>query len=344
MFAQKKLENLGIEVIDRIEDEKVIKIVDEVSTKIKNTFSNANINYLEIYKTLLDTPMYYAKIPDGLSEVNYLYKTSTIYFSDKMNWENIGEYVYHEFIHRLQERKDKKGNLTRMGICEVNEISVKGTALNEGAIQYLVSKILEYLPHIAVIYDIFLPIKTEYYPLLTNLVSQLAFLLDENILIDSTINGNENFKIEIMENIGENEYCIIEKNMNTILKTKDCMAEYQKNEEKIDKSIKYIRSLFYETQTAIYKGYFDKILKRVENDFEVEMIKKKIYEYKSMIGYDKENNDFENYYEEFLSKADAKIEDFRNKKALMVIKDNFIFKIFRKIKGLFKNSKSENYK
>lgn len=345
MFEQRKLENLGIEVTGKVEDEKVIAIVDEVTTKIKCAFPENNINYLDIYKALLDTPMYYAKIPQGLSEVNYYYENSSLYFSKDIDLENLNEHIYHECIHKLQERKDKKGNITRLGICEVNELTVKAIALNEGAIQHLTSKILNSTPKMATVYDITLPTKTEYYPILANLVSQLAYLLNENILIDSTINGNENFKIEIIDTLGESKYSTIEKNMNQILQAKNNILEFQKNNQDNDSKImenkEIIKTLYINTQNTIYTSYFNNLLKRVENDIELSLARKKLYSYRSLIGTVNGYNDFNMYCLEFDKKVKQKQEEIKNKKALMVINDNIIFRIFRKIKRLFNNSKPE---
>ena len=121
------LGNTGIEVIEPLQDQRIINIVNQVSARIMTAFPDNRLKYLDIYKTLLDTPMYYARIPKGLSKANYYYKDSSIYFSDKANLDEIDEFVFHECIHRLQEIRDKKGNLTRMGVCEVNELSVKAT-------------------------------------------------------------------------------------------------------------------------------------------------------------------------------------------------------------------------
>lgn len=348
MDKQKRLENLGIEVKRKVEDEKVVAIVDEVSTRIKTTFPEANINFLEIYKTLLDTPMYYAKIPEGLSEVNYFFENSSLYFSENINLENLNEYIYHECIHKLQERKDKKGNIIRLGMCEVNELSVKATALNEGAIQYLTSKILNKPLKTATVYDITLPIKTEYYPIVTNLVAQLAYLLNEDILIDSTINGNENFKIEIIDTLGESEYNTIEKNLNQILQIKNNILELQKesknNEEKINNNKEIIKKIYINTQNTIYTAYFENILKRVENDIEISLVRKKLYSYRSLTGSVYGYNDFSIYCIEFDKKTVKKQEELKNKKALVVVNDNIVFKILRKIKRLFRNTNTEYYK
>ena len=258
MSEKNTLGKTGIEVISKIEEENVINIVNQVSTKIVKAFPNTALSHIDIYKILLDTPMYYAKIPEGLSKANYYYKDSSIYFSEDADLNEIDEYILHEFIHKLQEKRDKKGNITRIGVCEINELNVKGTALNEAAIQFITAKAFDMPQKMVNVYGIEIPSKTEYYPIITNIVSQLAFLLGEEILIDSTINGKEDFKIEIIDNIGESEYKTIEKNMNEILQTKAEISKLQKDEmteeqtEKLEENIGYIRELYFDTQNTIF--------------------------------------------------------------------------------------------
>ena len=66
MSGKKSLGNTGIEVIESLEEEKIIDIVNQVSTRIMTAFPDNKLSYLDIYRTLLDTPMYYARIPKGL--------------------------------------------------------------------------------------------------------------------------------------------------------------------------------------------------------------------------------------------------------------------------------------
>ena len=355
MSEKNSLGNTGIEVTEPLEDERIIDIVNQVSTRIMTAFPDNNLSYLDIYKTLLDTPMYYARIPRGLSKANYYYKDSSIYFSDRANISEVDEFIFHECIHRLQERKDKKGNITRLGVCEVNELSVKATALNEAAVQYVTTKAFKMPKKLVNIYNMNIPSRTEYYPIITNIISQLAFLLGENVLIDSTINGNEDFKIDIIDNIGESEYNYIEKNLNEILRLKNDIADIQKNMQltemwqgtdnsknvKIQENINLIRYLYFETQNKIFMSYFNSLLKRAENDIEINMIKRKLEDYRNFVGTAEDYDSFDMYCIGFEKQAEQKIEEFKNNKALVVLKNNFIYRIIRKIKRLFKNSENE---
>lgn len=131
--------------------------------------------------------MYIANIPDGFAEANYFYKNSSIYFKAGEPVYELEKYAIHEFIHYLQEIKDKKGNLVRLGLCEFGDIKVNGMALNEGAVQLMSSKALENNQEIVKYYGISLPTNSPtYYPILCNLVAQMAYITGEDALFDST--------------------------------------------------------------------------------------------------------------------------------------------------------------
>jgi hypothetical protein len=339
MFFERDLKQLGIEVAEKVEDEKVIEIAGQVATKLTAGFPNINISYLEIYRILLETPMYYANILNGISEVNYFYKNSTIYFSKQANLNEISEYIFHECIHRLQEHRDKKGNLTRMGLCEINEINVKGMAFNEAAIQYIVSKALKKPKRLETIYNITLPSRTEYYPIITNLISQIVDLIGEDILVDSTINSNEEFKIEIIDNFGENEFNCIIKNLDEILKAKNSILELQKNgdnsQECIDKTVENIQVIqkkYIETQNLIFTSYFENLLKRVDTFEEVNNLRKKLYSYRGIIGTVAGYDDFNIYCIDLDNRAKEKAELIKTYTSLAVIKDNKFIRFLRKLK------------
>ena len=83
------------------------------------------------------------------------------------------------------------------------------------------------------------------------------------------------------------------------------------------------------------------LLKRAENDLEINMIIQKLEDYKEYIGTAEDNIAFNLFYSDFTKKAEQKIEELKNKTALVVLKDKFVYRIFRKIKRLFFNSKNE---
>ena len=330
---QKAIGNTGIIVTKKIEDKEAIKLIDSVATKLVESYPNSKLIYMNIFKTLLDTPMYYAKIPEGISKVNYYYKDSSIIFKEGMDLSIIDEYMLHEFIHKLQEKRDRHGNIVRIGICEFNLIKIKGTGLNEGAIQYIISNVIDNSDKTIDVNGIEIISKSTYYPLLSNIINQLAVLLGEDELIDSTINGNEDFKFKIIDNIGFVEYNKIEKNMNLLLQN---IAK-----KELDETIKKI---YFDTQDLIYQAYFNNHIKRIENEQEIKETKNLFNTYSMITGKASDYVNFKKYEEVFLNTLKCKEQEIYNKKLPIDLRNNKIYSIIRKIKRLFKNSTNESYK
>lgn len=322
---------MGIEVTKKADKIDSQKIAEMVAKKLTMAFPNEKFEYSDIYNKIVEMPIYYAKISDELTKVNYIYKNSTLYLSEDFELTENFEYILHECIHKIQEVKDKKENITRFGLCEVNEFSVKATALNEGAIQYIVVKALQMPLKEINVYHITLNERTQYYPLITNLITQLVFLLGEDDLVDSTINSNENFKIKIIDNIGESEYHFIEKGMDKIL-------NFKKNFYEVKNADELIKNLYFEIQNKILKGYFDTLLKRTENEFEIKIATKKLVEYGKIIGKAQNENSYKNYFADFTERANKRSEKLKNNRLLAVIKDNTIHKLLKKIRGIFLGS------
>ena len=55
--------------------------------------------------------------------------------------DDLEEFAVHECIHYLQEVKDKRNYLIRMGLCDYTEFKIYGLGLNEAAVQLMASKV-----------------------------------------------------------------------------------------------------------------------------------------------------------------------------------------------------------
>lgn len=311
MNYEKELKKMGIEVLDKVEDKNIMRISRKVAHALAETFPKCDFRYMDIYRILINTPMTYAKFPKGYSKANYFYKNSTLYFSKEFDFHACKKYAFHECIHRIQEKRDKNGRIIKFGICQVNALKLKGAALNEGAIQYVVYKALNFEIKPINVYGIMLYSSTEYYPLLTCIVNQLVLLIGEDVLIDSTIRANEEFKYAIIDNLGKKSYRYIEKRCNNILKMKNKLSKLQKdvgnNICEIENISYKIKKAFYETQKTIFESYFKKTLKKCENEKEIHQLIEKMRDYEKIIGSDSEYNDFELFKEKFKKKLKTKM-------------------------------------
>ena len=118
-----------------------------------------------------------------MSEANYFYKNKSIYFNDNIADEDLEEFAVHECIHFIQEVKDKKNNLIRMGLSDYNSSKVTGEGLNEAAVQLMASYANGMEKEFVKYYGIsFETISPSYYPLECCLANELAYLIGEDSL------------------------------------------------------------------------------------------------------------------------------------------------------------------
>ncbi len=200
MSIESDLKKDGITVIEKLDTLKINSIARNISIKLCDTFPEYNLNQNEIFIKLSRLDMYRAKMPDGMAEANYFYKNSSIYFNDHIQDKDLEEFAIHECIHYLQEIKDKRNYLIRMGLCDYTEFKIYGLGLNEAAVQLMASKMngmpKEYVKYFGISFETISP---SYYPLECCLVNQMAYIVGETILFESTLNSNDNFKIKFSE-------------------------------------------------------------------------------------------------------------------------------------------------
>ena len=286
----------------------------------------------------------------GIS-AKYFYKNTSIYFDCNLDLNNLTDVAIHECIHYLQEKRDKKGNITKLGLCNYKDKTLPGIGLNEAAVQYMAAKTLN-LPYDNVKYfDINFQSNTPmYYPLECALVSQMAYVTGEDLIFDSTLNSNDNFKNTYISLTSEKDFMQIQKNI-------DLLAEVQASLEllfssledvgideafvdKISKEIEIkkakVKELFLGTQNLILTSYFDNSINLAYTPKALENYRNKLYLFKNLIAYSENDNFYNQYYinkmEEIESRYEIKPSDVTD---LVVIKQNFISKLIQKLKMLF---------
>ena len=218
MGIESELKKDGIEVIKRLDTLKINSLARNISMKLCETFPNFGLNQDELFIKLSRLDMYIAKMPEGMAEANYFYKNSSIYFNEHIPEEDLEEFAIHECIHHIQEVKDKKNYLIRMGLCDYTEFKIYGLGLNEAAVQLMASKVIgiekESVKYFGINFSTSSP---SYYPLECCLVEQLAYLIGEDVLFESTINSNDNFKNKFAEATSYKTFMAIENALDEIL-------------------------------------------------------------------------------------------------------------------------------
>ena len=218
MSIETDLKKDGIEVIETLDTLKINSIAKNISQKICETFPDYGFNQNELFIKLSRLNMYRAKMPEGMAEANYFYKNTSIYFNEHIANEDLEEFAIHECIHYIQEVKDKRNYLIRMGLCDYTEFKIYGLGLNEAAVQLISSKIngipKEYVKYFGISFETTSP---SYYPLECCLVNQLAYLTGEDVLFESTLKSNDHFKKAFSDSTSPKVFLAIQNAIDDIL-------------------------------------------------------------------------------------------------------------------------------
>ena len=366
MSVESDLKKDGIEVIKKLDTLRVNSIARTVSNSLCETFPDFNLNQNDLFIKLSRLDMYIAKMPEGMAEANYFYKNTSIYFNDHIADEDLEEFAIHECIHFIQEIKDKRNYLLRMGLCDYTEFRIYGLGLNEAAVQLMASKVLaipkEYVKYFNITFETTSP---SYYPLECCLVSQLAYLIGEDVLFESTINSNDTFKNKFIELTNAKTFMNIEDNIDKILmseeeiiKINNKIATMDDNSKKIDvmnKKIEnlksHITSTFIKTQKLITSSYFDNVFDSITDLEGVEKYRQKLYNFKDYLGSTAGDTFFNDYYVNKMMALEEKYNYLENTSVENVVDDSMyltkkksskLLDFFNFIKSLFIHSDFEN--
>ena len=218
MSVESDLKKDGIIITNKLDTLKINSIARNVAVKICDTFPQFCLNQNELFIKLSRLNMYKANMPDGMAEANYFYKNSSIYFNEHIQDEDLEEFAVHECIHYIQEVKDKKNYLIRMGLCDHSDFKVYGLGLNEASVQLMASKVIgiknDFVKYFGISFETNSP---SYYPLECCLANQLAYLIGEDILFESTINSNDNFKNKFIESTSIKTFLCVQSALDSIL-------------------------------------------------------------------------------------------------------------------------------
>ena len=249
----------------------------------------------------------------------------------------------------MQEIKDKKGRLLRLGLCDFDDIKACGMGLNEGAVQLMASKANNSEEEIVKYYGISLPTTSpSYYPVLCNLVKQMAYVAGEESLYDSTFYGSDKFKETFSNLCGLDNFLKIQSNLDKIMETEEKAIKLnnklmsdncegmkaQKVAKKIEKCKDKIKNLFFETQNLIYSSYFNMQFSKISTTADIDEYRFKLYNYKNYMGISDNYSDFNEFYINKMMDLDNKYENIMNNTDLAVVSHSKIARFFRKIRSI----------
>ena len=311
MSVESDLRKDGIEVIRKLDILRINSIARNISIRLCETFPNFNLNQNDLFIKLSRLNMYIAKMPEGMAEANYFYKNTSIYFNEHIADEDLEEFAIHECIHYIQEVKDKNNYLLRMGLCDYTEFKIYGLGLNEAAVQLMASKVISIPKDFVKYFNInFETTSPSYYPLECCLVNQLAYLIGEDVLFESTINSNNNFKNQFIKATSYKDFMNIQNSIDVILedeeeiiKINNKIIQIDDRNKKVDNMIakidalkKKITSTFIKSQNLIVTSYFNKAFNTIKNLEDVENYRRKLYNFKDYLGSTDGYTFFNDYY------------------------------------------------
>ena len=339
MNIQKKLSKLGIEKVEELNYKDINYISHYVANLMTKTFPFLGDKYNEILSKILCCKMYYAKIEENISSCNYIIEENAIYIDENVNIFEPNEQLFHEIIHYLQVVRNKSGKIKKMGLCNFGDFSIRGLGLNEAIVQYMSSRMVG--ADLQTINACGINLKTispALYPILTNLMEQMIYLLGEKVIVEETIAvavGNE-FEEQFYNTFEEKGNQII-KNFDRILDLKNVLASMNGEEERMNPE-EEIANIYISTQEIMIRKYFDNIVGRLTEIEEIDFYIEKFLNYKKLIGLIKRENytsiDFyEQYKDEIMKKFDKQLMKISKNKGKNTLSkyNNKLGRFFRKI-------------
>ena len=334
MNLDQELEANGISNVNELNRIELTLVAKHIAERLTSAFPFAGFNYDSIYQKAVKTPMYKASMEFSTAGAIYYIKNSSIYFKDGLDIKDIKTLAVHEFIHKLQETRNAKGNIERMGLSDYSGIFTYGKGMNEAAVQMLAAKANKLKREHVKYFDIeFESISPNLYPLEVSLMEQITYLLGEDIVIDSTFNSNDKFKKALIKNFGYSTYYELQDSFDTILQTEDTVAylehvcanstdittkELQKNYYTISKLKEKIRANYFKSQNLIFKSYFDRQINNVFSIEEADEFRAKLGEYRDYIGSTEKYSYFNDYFMKMMMLLDKKAGEISSSTALVL--------------------------
>lgn len=328
-MKQIDVKDLNFTVMRKIEKEDTHKLGIYLADKITHTFPY--LKYNTIVERITNCSIYVAKMPERFSSSNYIYQNFSIYISESTDLKNPDIYFLHELMHYLQDSRHYNGDLHKMGLCTFKTLKISGLALNEVAIQYVVSRInnekIEKMNCFGIDLNTY---SKNYYPILSNLLIQITHIFDESYIIKSLFRNDNSFEVAFCE-LCQNSfsYKALKANMDIMLGCRDVIIDnsviLKKNSlsskeritlKKINKKA-YLRiqKSFFVIQNLLIKSYYKAMLRNIGYRMQIDEFPTKVAELKNCLGFSSDHPEYSKYDEYsnyYLKKWEKKYKKSKN--------------------------------
>lgn len=370
MSINSTLKREGIEVIGPLNTLEINKIASNISEKLCNTFPEHKLDQSKLFASIARLNMYVAKFPTNDAVAKYFYKNNSIYFSNKMDLNDLNTLAIHECIHFIQELKNKNGRLLRLGLYNLEGTRNTGMALNEAAVQLMASKAsnsnLDTVKYYGMDFSTESP---DFYPLQTALIRELAYFTGTYPLFHSTLFSNDVFKNTFIAKSSEKTYIEIERNFDllfyyeaelsklsyklaTCAETKAGANKLKLLNQKSEKLKTLIFNTTLGTQNLILQNCFTKEFEQIHDIESLKAFQTHIYNFKNLLINAENYNFYNDFYCDMMNKLENKrelikkygvlpISDEATRELSLVQKDfyslSFLKKIFYKLSLLIED-------
>ena len=325
MSIDSTLKKEGINVIGELNTLDINKIASTISEKICKAFPEHNINQSDLFISIARLNMFIAEMPDSSSGAKYYYKNNSIYFNKDMDLDTLNTLSLHECIHFMQELRDKKGKVLRLGLYNLANRNKNGMALNEAAVQLMASIANSAKPDTVKYFNMeFTTESPDFYPIETALIKQMIYFTGSYPLFHSTLYSNDVFKNTFISKSSASTYNKIEYNFDLLLHYQEELAltsyklstlpdtntlsKIKRLNEKAILLKEVILNKTIEIQNIILKDCFDKEFSLIKNAEDIKNFQRHLYNFNVVRISSNTDNFYTEYYREMMEKLEDKKE------------------------------------
>ena len=353
------LKKEGIIVLNSLSTLEINKIASKIADLLCSNFPEHNLKKSDLFISISRLNMYIAKMPNDQAKAKYFYKNNSIYFSEDMDLEDLNTLAVHECIHFLQELRDKRGKVTRLGLYKLSRKST-GMGINEAAVQLMASKATNSQLDNVHYYNMNLSTESpDYYPIETAIMREITYFTGTYPLFHSVLYSNDVFKNTFIAKSSEKTYNQIEYNLDLLLHYQEelSIATYSlqnytedatsinriKNlSQKIEALKSVILRITLETQNTIIFECFNKEFDYIKDNDSLKSFQEHLYNFKDYLIDTKGYNFYNQFYRDMMNRLDEKRELIKkygnivffedsNKNLMLFENSTFGFSFFKKL-------------
>ena len=327
MNTNSVLKKEGIEITSKLNTSQVEKIADIVAQKICHAFPEHNLNQNDIFSTLTNVDMFFAKMPKNSAVAKYFSQNNAIYFNNELDFENLDTLVIHECIHAIQEVKNSRGKLLKLGLFDIN--AKKGQGINEAAVQLMSSLATDTQPDCVKYYHMSFETPSPlFYPIETALINQMAYFVGSYPLFHSTLRGNHIFKNTFIAKTNEKVYQTIEANFDLLIYYEELLSSYftelsngsqetqslkkiKRRNDKIESIKSTILNLTISTQNLILENCFQSEFDLIKDSHSLNEFQQRLYDVNKILVHTDSYQFYNQFYRHMMNKLEEKREQIK---------------------------------